>query len=135
MMPHEVAEGDALWALEEAYWDYLRAGDLQTWSTLWHKDVIAWPLGRAWPVNKAGVVELMTGILAAFQIDRTTLEIHRRSVQVQGDMGITYYDLYVTGWTRDGQQVEDRQRLTHTWVRTEAGWQILGGMSAPLSPE
>jgi hypothetical protein len=50
---------DEVWALEEAYWEYVQSGDVDHYLTLWHEDFIGWPcaLGQMHPAGKSSIAE------------------------------------------------------------------------------
>lgn len=132
-MTREATPEEEVWSREVAYWGYLKAGEMDLWRELWHEEVVAWPDGEPGPLDKDGVIRLMSGIVDAADLGTTEVEIRRRSVQIYGDVGIVYYELHTAIPDGAGGLSPVRQRLTHTWLRTEEGWQIIGGMSAPLS--
>ena len=33
-----------IWNLEKAYWEYVKANDLEKYRALWHEDFVGWPL-------------------------------------------------------------------------------------------
>ena len=41
-----------VWNLEKAYWEYVKANDLEKYRALWHDDFVGWPLFSAAPVRK-----------------------------------------------------------------------------------
>jgi ketosteroid isomerase-like protein len=122
----------AIWQQEVAYWDYLLAGDIDGYMTLWHEDVAAWPNNRAAPQGKAGVRRHMAGLIGA--IDRNTIAIDLKPVAIATfgpDLGVVHYELHLQAETTTGP-VTVHERLCHTWQRSGESWQIIGGMSAPL---
>jgi ketosteroid isomerase-like protein len=124
---------DEVWSQEVAYWDYLKAGDLDSFRSLWHEDVIAWPNNQSSPMNKDGIYQLVVGILAAIQKETATIEIKPISVLVyNNEVGITYYEVHTRAMTTADAEIDTQERFTHTWLKTEDGWKIIGGMSAPL---
>ena len=36
-------EAEKVWSQEKAYWEYVKANDLQKYRTLWHTDFLGWP--------------------------------------------------------------------------------------------
>ena len=44
-----------VWELEEAYWRYVKAGDVENYATLWHEDFIGWPCDQPHPMRKDSV--------------------------------------------------------------------------------
>jgi len=124
---------DEVWSQEVAYWEYLKAADLDSYLSLWHKDVIGWPNNQASPMNKDGIHQLAAGILAEIQLEPATVELKPMSVRVfNNNVGIAYYEAYTRATTKAGTEIAIQERFTHTWLRTENGWKIIGGMSAPL---
>jgi ketosteroid isomerase-like protein len=63
--------------------------------------------------------------------------IEERAVHVTGDVAIDHYRIKANWAKTDSGEVTktDTARITHTWIRTDGGWQILGGMSAPVNAE
>lgn len=122
---------DELWHQEVAYWEYLKAADLDSYRSLWHEDVIGWPNNQPAPMDKDGIYQLVAGILASLQGPGSS-EIIRRSVRIYGNIGIAYYEAHITVTTKAGEIITTHERFTHTWLRSDNGWQIIGGMSAPL---
>ena len=61
--------------------------------------------------------------------------IEQLAVRVTGDIALDHYRIKANWASSDtGQVVQtDTMRITHTWIRTNSTWQILGGMSAPVN--
>ena len=88
-----------IWNLEKAYWDYVKANDLEKYRALWHEDFLGWPFVSPQPVGK----------------DR----YYRVSINWSNSTG--------------GEATNTKIRVTHTWLRTNDTWVIVGGMSAPVN--
>ena len=56
-------------------------------------------------------------------------------VEVAGNVGITQYGVKSSFTGTDGQKTSSSSRITHTWLKTDEGWKIVGGMSAPFEPD
>jgi hypothetical protein len=41
-----------VWNLEKAYWEYVKANDLEKYLALWHEDFVGWPLSDSAPCGK-----------------------------------------------------------------------------------
>jgi hypothetical protein len=41
-----------VWNLEKAYWEYVKANDLEKYRALWHEDFVGWPFVSPSPVRK-----------------------------------------------------------------------------------
>ncbi len=122
-----------VWQMEEAYWRDVKAFDEPHYMKLWHENFLGWPRDQKLPVGKAALGEAVHRKFAR----KGTLEyeILSKSVAVTGDVGITQYAVKATFVGVDGQNTSYTSRVTHTWLKTKAGWQIIGGMSAPFDPD
>lgn len=124
---------DEVWNQEVAYWEYIKTADLDSFRSLWHDDVIGWPNNKSSPMNKDGIYQLVAGILASIQPETATIEIKPVSVRVyNNNIGITHYEVHTRATTKAGAEIDTQERFTHTWLRTENDWKIIGGMNAPL---
>jgi hypothetical protein len=59
------------------------------------------------------------------------------AIQVTGDVAIDHYRIKFDWVKNDTGEVvrTDAMRITHTWIRANGTWQILGGMSAPVGAD
>ena len=121
-----------VWSLEQDYWKYVKAADVDSFLSLWHEDVIAWPNNKSMPVNKEGILQLFTGVFAMFPIESANIDVTPVSVRIYGDTGIVYYEVHTRLTAKDGTEMDTHERFTHTWLKRGEGWKIIGGMSAPL---
>ena len=126
-----------IWNLEKAYWEYVKANDLEKYRALWHDDFVGWPSVSSDPVRKDHITDWITNNTSkGLKLQSHTIE--QLAVQVTGDVAIDHYRIKVT-WaksdTSDGSET-NAVRITHTWIRTGNNtWQIIGGMSAPVNAE
>jgi len=119
-----------VWQMEETYWRDIKAGNEAHYLTLWHENFLGWPYYQPAPVDKAALAK---GIHQKFAETRTLeYEITSRAVHVTGNVGIAHYAVKSVYTDRDGKKQTDHLRITHTWLKTESGWKILGGMSANI---
>ncbi|HEU0273314.1 MAG TPA: nuclear transport factor 2 family protein [Candidatus Udaeobacter sp.] len=122
--------------LEKAYWDYVKSNDLQKYRALWHADFVGWPFVSAAPLNKDHITDWITSNTTK-GLKLQSYGIEQLVVRITGDIAIDYYRLSAN-WTRgDTGEVarRDLMRITHTWIRTDGRWQILGGMSAAVNAD
>jgi ketosteroid isomerase-like protein len=137
--PVEDSPGKAeqeIWNLENAYWDYVKANDLEKYRALWHDDFVGWPSVSSEPVRKDHITDWITSNTSK-GLKLQSYEIERRAIKVTGDIAIDHYRIRVN-WTKgktDEAARTDAVRITHTWIRKGNTWQILGGMSAPVNSE
>jgi hypothetical protein len=53
--------------------------------------------------------------------------------QATENVVIIHYWLTEQWVDKQGGGKTDSIKLTHTWIRTPGGWQIIGGMAAPIT--
>jgi ketosteroid isomerase-like protein len=63
--------------------------------------------------------------------------IEQLAVRVTGDVTIDHYRIKLNWVKSDTSEVQrtDAFRITHTWIRSNETWKILGGMSAPVNAD
>jgi Domain of unknown function (DUF4440) len=121
-----------VWALEEAYWRYVKAGDVENYVTLWHADFIGWPCDQPHPMRKdsvgAWVKKVRDEDLAV------TYALTREGAQDFDGIVVVHYQFTMESTYPDGrvEGVGVRKKITHTWLRVGSTWQIIGGMCGPL---
>lgn len=122
-----------VWELEKAYWEYVKANDLEKYRALWHENFVGWPFVSAAPVRKDHITDWITSNTSK-KIKLQSYSIEQLAIQVTGDVALDYYRINATWANNAGAEVNtDRLRITHTWIRTRDGWQIIGGMSSPVN--
>ena len=124
-----------IWNLEKAYWEYVKANDLDKYRALWHEDFVGWPSFSAAPVHKDHITDWITTNMSK-GIKLQSYSIEHLAIRVTGDVAITHYRIKMN-WV-DGQKAEpqtEASRITHTWIRSHGTWQIIGGMSAPVNAD
>ena len=128
----QTPEEQAVWKLEQDYWKYVQAADLDGYRSLWHPNFIGWPQSSATPARK----ENITNWIKAHTDKREHLqsfELKEAGSQFTGDVVVTHYWIKDTWVDKQGAAATGSSRITHTWLRVKDGWQIIGGMSAPIA--
>jgi len=124
----------AVWDMEDAYWRYVQAGDVDRYLTLWHDDFIGWPCawGALHPVGKASIGSWVERIRD--EKLKLTYRIQREAGQDFGAVVAVHYSTPMTYEYPDGRVTGKDQlyKFTHTWLWDGTGWQIISGMCAPL---
>jgi ketosteroid isomerase-like protein len=122
-----------IWQLEKAYWDYVKANDLEKYRALWHENFVGWPFVSPAPVRKDHITDWITANTSK-GIALRSYSIEQLAIQITGDTALNYYRINAR-WTNDegGEVRTDRLRITHAWTRTHGVWQIIGGMSSPVN--
>ena len=118
----------AVWQLEEDYWRYVKAGDVESYVKLWHDDFIGWPCGQVHPKRKDSIGEWVRKV----RDERISLqyELTREGHQRFGDVVVVHYSFSRVDTFPDGR-VEGRgkrSKITHTWMKSGDTWLIVGGM-------
>ncbi len=133
----QVASNDEsqVWNFEKAYWEYVKANDLEKYRGLWHEDFLGWPYISSAPLRKDHITDWIT-MNTSKGIKLQSYSIEQQGIQITGDIAINYYRIQMN-WANDhGSETRtDAMRITHTWIRTHGAWQIIGGMSAPVNAE
>src|ERR1035437_848327 len=65
---------DEVWAMEDSYWRYVKAADVEKYLTLWNKDFHGWPCGDLHPATKATIGDWVR-------------EIHDRKIRFTSGLG------------------------------------------------
>jgi hypothetical protein len=124
-----------VWNLEKAYWEYVKANNLEKYRALWHENFLGWPLVSSAPVRKDHITDWITANTSK-GVKLQEYSIEQLAIQITGDVAVNYYRINATWANSTGAEVRtDRLRITHTWIRTNGTWQIIGGMSAPVNTE
>jgi ketosteroid isomerase-like protein len=123
-----------IWSSEKAYWEYVKSNDLEKYRALWHDDFVGWPSVSPEPVHKDRITDWITDQTSK-GLRLQSYSIEQLAVKVTGNVAIDHYRVKVS-WAKKvtGDMTEaNTVRITHTWLRTDGRWQILGGMSAPVN--
>ena len=124
-----------VWNLEKAYWEYLKANDLEKYRALWHEDFVGWPFADSAPVRKDQVTDWMTDNTSK-GVTLQSHSIEQMAICVTGNVAITHYRIKMNWANREEPDaVTEALRITHTWLRTGITFQIIGGMAAPVNVE
>jgi Domain of unknown function (DUF4440) len=124
-----------VWNLEKAYWEYVKANDLEKYRALWHENFLGWPFVDSAPVRKDHITDWIS-MNTSKGMKLQSYSIEHVAIQITGDIAVTQYRITMN-WAKD-QRPETKNntmRITHTWIRTDGTWQIIGGMSAPVNPD
>jgi ketosteroid isomerase-like protein len=123
------------WALEKAYWEYVKTNDLEKYRALWHDDFVGWPFVSPEPVRKDHITDWITNNTSK-GLKLQSYSIEQLAIQVTDGVAIDHYRIKITWADNQGAEAHtDAMRITHTWIRTHDTWQILGGMSAPVNAD
>jgi len=119
-----------VWSMEETYWHFVASGDIESYMTLWHEDFVGWPRGSEQPVNKEGLIRQVKAAIEAGKPGSLTFKLTPYSVRIYGDVAIVHYLCSLTWKDLQENEHSRKDRMTHTWMRQDGRWLIIGGMSA-----
>ena len=124
---------DEVWSQELAYYGYFKAGDVDHMLAFWHEDGMGWPEQPA-PMNVAAARLPLAQALASLQLESCTFELVPVSVRVYNNsVGVTHCEAHNCYVMKDGAEIVSHTRGAQTWLGTEDGWKIIGGMEASLA--
>ncbi len=121
----------AVWKLETAYWEDVKALDLNNYKALWHENFVGWPYSSSQPVRKGHI----TDWIKAHTDKGETLawfELTPADSRATENVVVTEYWLTSLWADKAGHGEPFTQRVTHTWIKTANGWEIIAGMSASV---
>ena len=95
---------------------------------MWHEHFLGWPASESRPADKQAVVEYLRKHAAV--PGTWSFQIEKAGIQSRRDVAITHFILQRTVDSDAGVAVKRSSRVTHTWIRDDPQWKILGGMSA-----
>ena len=122
----------AIWQLEQSYWQYVQRGDLQSYRKLWHPDFVGWPNSSARPKRKDHITDWITDeTKKGLRLESYNLK--PAASQATGNVVVTHYWITDRWVDSHGRGEGETMRITHTWIRTPGGWQIIGGMSGTMT--
>ncbi|MDP2478893.1 MAG: nuclear transport factor 2 family protein [Candidatus Palauibacterales bacterium] len=124
-----------VWERETTYWRLWKAADVEGFMALWDPHLADWPHATSEPVDHAALLAMVQKQFEFIRAGDFDYELHPLSVTVVGDVAVTFYTVHTTYRTADGTESSGDSRLTHTWLRADGTWRIVGGMSASPVPE
>ncbi len=125
----QTSQEAAVWKLETAYWEYVKAGDMNTFLTLWHPDFVGWPALADKPRRKDSIAATYTALYARGE-HLGSYTIKRADSQRTGNLVVTHYWANAVWTDTAGKNQTWNIRVTHTWLQVGRTWQIISGMAA-----
>src|SRR5437879_3405087 len=84
-----------VWNLEKAYWEYVKANDLEKYRGLWHENFVGWPFVSPAPVRKDHITDWITSNTSK-GIKLESHSIEQLAIHVTGDLAMDYYRISAT---------------------------------------
>jgi len=124
------ADEKQVWSLEQSYWQYVQANDLERYRTLWHPDFLGWPLSNPEPARKDHITDWI-GVYTSKGDTLKSYELERLTAQVTDNVATVTYRIHLNWLDKNGVAQPGTLRIIHTWLRSAGGtWQIISGMSS-----
>ena len=119
---------DEIWSFEEDYISYFREANHEAILSLYHSQFLGWPDSELHPAGKTRAAEFLEEKYP--EPTQSVFNIKKEGIRIVEDVVITHYLLNIS-WTEDeGVEQTRESRLTHTWIKEDSHWKILGGMSS-----
>lgn len=106
--------------MEERAWWSMEQGDIDGYLKIFGEDLISWPTWTKKPVTKGYIRKnLIPGGVSSS-------ELKPLAVKVFADTAITMYIYNMV----DATVTTHKVAVTHTWVKREGTWRVIGSMTA-----
>ena len=122
-----VEVGEEIWSLEEDYISNFGKANHDGILSLYHSQFLGWPDSRNHPVGKKSAAKFLKENYP--EPTQSLFKIKREGIKVIEGVVITHYLLNSSWIDEEGIEQTRESRLTHTWVKENSSWKILGGMS------
>lgn len=117
-------EEEEIWALEEGYFTNLYRANYDEVLALVHSRFLGWPGALPQPIDKEESARFMRQLIS--KPITCSIRIERGGIRFSGEAALTQYTLHVS-FTETGKT--QSSRITHTWIKENSRWKLLGGMS------
>ena len=117
-----------LWSLENNYFEHLAKEELEALESFYHADFIGWPSHSPEPVGRSVGRQSLEELLADTEV--LSIQVRPLAIVIRGDVAVTHCFVDMQQEDAEGEASWSSYRVTHTWLREDGRWKILGGMSA-----
>ncbi len=118
-----------IWKNEQAYMKFLWNEDPAGVMSFWNAEGVGWPMGTPQPSGNSAARKAFLEILFA-RTKVVTFEIQPMAIKVFGDVAVVHYFVDWVSRDPEGNEKKQKTRITHTWMKKDGQWKIIGGMSA-----
>lgn len=118
---------EEVWSLEEDYILFFGKANHDAILSLYHSQFLGWPDSESHPVGKKRAAEFLEEKYP--EPTQAVFKIKREGIRIVEGVVITHYLLNLSWIDDEGAEQTRESRLTHTWVKEDSKWKILGGMS------
>jgi hypothetical protein len=104
--------------------------DIEKLSEFWSDEFVGWPNWSGKPVDKKTAVEVLS---KPGKSEADSFKIYPQEITLLDSIAIIHYLIETIQISEDTKENITTYRLTHTWIKQNGSWKILGGMSANIS--
>ena len=116
-----------IWKLEIKYWECIKNADVETYKNLLHNKVVLMGARNYSPNNKPeGIEKIKNSVSDESKPD--SYEIKPLSIQLFEKVAIVCFNYKYTG-----HKFSDSGRVTHTWLKQNSTWYLIGAMEASFN--
>jgi hypothetical protein len=109
----------------------VESNDLTGYLTLWNESFLGWPYSSPTPAHKDHITDWITANTSK-GLTFKLIEFKPAAIQSNGANIVIACYWETDKWSdKTGAGDVSTRRITHTWTKTGANWQIVAGMSAP----
>ncbi len=112
-----------IWNLEKKYWECIKNADVETHNNLLHDNIVSMRFRMSEPENKPEEIEYIRSWVSGYTLK--SYEIEPLAIQLFDNVAIVCYYYKYTGNNRS-----DSGRVTHTWMKQNDTWYLIGLMEA-----
>jgi hypothetical protein len=113
-----------IWNLEKKYWECIKNADVETYKNLLHDNVIVMRTRDYTPNNKSEEIESIRRWVGGYDVVES-YEIMPLAIQLINNVAMICFNYEYTGNMRS-----DSGRVTHTWMKQNGTWYLIGMMEA-----
>ena len=118
---------EEIWSLEEDYISYFGEANHSAILLMYHSQFLGWPNSEMHPAGKKRAEKFLEENYP--EPIQVVFQIRREGIRILGNTAITHY-LLISSWIdEEGVEQKSESRITHTWIKEDSKWRILGGMS------
>jgi len=118
---------EEIWSLEEDYISYFGDANHKAILSLYHSQFLGWPDSELHPADKKRAKKYLEEKYS--EPNQVVSQISREGIRILENIVITHYLLNISWNDDEGVEQKRENRITHTWVKEDSSWKILGGMS------
>ena len=112
-----------IWNLEQKYWECIKNANVETIKNMLHDNVISMRYRKSDPDNKPQEIDLIRRWVSYDKPN--SYEIRPLAIQLFDNFAIVCFNYKYTG-----NRLSDSGRVTHTWMKQNGTWYLIGLMEA-----